>query len=101
MTRLHNAPASTPRWPILGALVAVVLGAHLVLLAGGVTLNLPGWPDNGVTAVPGAVSALDQAPAGQAARHGAAHPSQGFALGGGTAMCSFNAKAPRKLTIKP
>lgn len=66
MTRLHNAPASTPRWPILGALVAVVLGAHLVLLAGGVTLNLQGWPDNGVTAVPGAVSAVDEAPAGQA-----------------------------------
>ena len=37
-----------------------------VLLAGGVTLNLPGWPDNGVTAVPGAVSAVDEAPAGQA-----------------------------------
>lgn len=41
MTRPRPAPSVSPRWPVLALLVATVLGAHLVLLAGGITLNLP------------------------------------------------------------
>lgn len=44
MTRPHSAPSASPRWPVLALLGATVLGAHLVLLAGGLTLHLPRPP---------------------------------------------------------
>ncbi|QHE88335.1 DUF3108 domain-containing protein [Hydrogenophaga sp. BPS33] len=40
MTRLLLSPS--PRWPVLAMLVSVVLGLHLVLLAGGIHLHVPG-----------------------------------------------------------
>lgn len=42
MTDRHHAPSASPRWPILATLVAVVLGLHLVLLAGDIRLPWPG-----------------------------------------------------------
>ncbi len=42
MTHPHRSPSASPRWPILATLASVVLGAHLVLLAGGIGLQWPG-----------------------------------------------------------
>ncbi len=66
MKRLPHAPSAAPRWPTLGALVAVVLGAHLVLLAGGFTLNLPGLRHGGPTPAIEAVGAVGPTPAAHA-----------------------------------
>ncbi|MCV0441157.1 MAG: DUF3108 domain-containing protein [Hydrogenophaga sp.] len=42
MTPHQTSPTGSPRWPVLATLVSVVLGLHLVLLAGGLTPRLPG-----------------------------------------------------------
>ncbi|MGQ3223210.1 DUF3108 domain-containing protein [Hydrogenophaga sp. UC242_50] len=41
MTQTPLSPSASPRGSVLTALVALVLGLHLVLLAGGITLQLP------------------------------------------------------------
>ncbi len=43
MMRMARYPRSLPRWPVLLALVMAVLGAHLLLLAGGVHIA---WPND-------------------------------------------------------
>lgn len=42
MTPAPAPPRISPRWSVLAPLGALVLGVHLVLLAGGITLPLPG-----------------------------------------------------------
>lgn len=41
MTSRQPTPSASPRRSVLAALVALVLGLHLVLIAGGITLQLP------------------------------------------------------------
>lgn len=43
MMRMTRYPRTLPRWPVLLALVMAVLGAHLLLLAGGVPIA---WPND-------------------------------------------------------
>ena len=42
MTPIRPTPPASPRGSVLAVLVALVLGLHLVLMAGGITLRLPG-----------------------------------------------------------
>lgn len=44
MTHLRPTPPTSPRWSVLILLVVMVLGVHLVLLTGGITLSLPDRP---------------------------------------------------------
>lgn len=67
MTHPRTTPSASPRWPVLGSLVAVVLGAHLVLLAGGVTLNLPGLRADNTAPATSAAGTTEHTPAARTA----------------------------------
>jgi hypothetical protein len=64
VTPHHSPPSAAPRWPILAALAAAVLGLHLVLLAGGVPLtSLPATQPASAAATEMATATTDPATA--------------------------------------